>query len=109
MRTMIDKTKTMAILLSMSVSACMACSDSSEGTGGTPNPDPEPLPTGDVSYYLTSSNRAYDLTPGTLDFSQVDNMSPSTVRLDPATRYQQMDGFGAAITGSTSYNLSLMP
>ena len=35
-------------------------------------------------------------------------MSPSTVTLNPATRYQEMDGFGAAITGSTGYNLMQM-
>ena len=109
MRILIDKTKVMALLLCMSFTACMACSDSNDGTGTTPEPEPEPVPTDGVSYYLTTSNRAYDLTPGTLDFGEGSNMSPSTVRLDPATRYQQMDGFGAAITGSTSYNLSLMP
>lgn len=109
MRILIDKTKVMALLLCMSFTACMACSDSNDSTGTTPEPEPEPVPTDGVSYYLTTSNRAYDLTPGTLDFGEGSNMSPSTVRLDPATRYQQMDGFGAAITGSTSYNLSLMP
>lgn len=103
----IEKTKILLPLLCLSFTACMACSDSDNGD--TPEPGPEPAPTGDVSYYLTTSNRAYDLTAGALDFSTVDNMSPSTVRLDPATRHQQMAGFGAAVTGATSYNLSLMP
>ena len=35
-------------------------------------------------------------------------MSPNTVTLNPNVTYQTMDGFGAAITGSTCYNLSLM-
>lgn len=35
-------------------------------------------------------------------------MSPTTVTLNPNVRYQSMDGFGAAITGSTCYNLMKM-
>ncbi len=31
------------------------------------------------------------------------------VRIDPNVRYQEMDGFGAAVTGSTCYNLMQMP
>lgn len=32
----------------------------------------------------------------------------ATLTLDPSTRYQQMEGFGPAITGSAAYNLSKM-
>ncbi|QQS98359.1 glucosylceramidase [Sphingobacterium spiritivorum] len=35
-------------------------------------------------------------------------MSPNTITLDPAVKFQTMDGFGAAITGSTCYNLMKM-
>jgi hypothetical protein len=58
--------------------------------------------------YLTTSNRAFDLTKKATNFSTKDNMSPTCVTLAPTTRYQTIDGFGAAITGSTSYNLLLM-
>lgn len=34
--------------------------------------------------------------------------SPLTFQLEPDVRYQQMDGFGAALTGSTCYNLMQM-
>ena len=80
MRILIDKTKVMALLLCMSFTACMACSDSNDGTGTTPEPEPEPVPTDGVSYYLTTSNRAYDLTPGTLDFSSKTSASVPTWR-----------------------------
>ena len=96
------------MLACTSLSACMSCSDSSDDKGGEVTP-PAENPTGDVSMFVTTSNRAYDLTAQAVDFSEKDNMSPTTIRLDAATRYQTMDGFGAAITGSTSYNLSLMP
>ena len=31
------------------------------------------------------------------------------IQINSSIRYQEIDGFGAAITGSTAYNLSLMP
>ena len=78
----------------------------------TPTPEPKPdQPTEeakDVTLYVTNTSRTYDLTKSGLAFGTGSNMSPSTVTLDPATRYQEMDGFGAAITGSTGYNLMQM-
>lgn len=64
--------------------------------------------TGDVTIFVTTANRAYDFKKTAVNFSTTSNMSPSTITLDPATRYQEMDGFGAAVTGSTCYNLMQM-
>lgn len=64
--------------------------------------------TGDVTLYVTTSTRSQDFKKSFVDFSDKSNMSPTTIRLEPATRYQTMDGFGAAITGSTCYNLMKM-
>lgn len=72
--------------------------------GGTVTP-PEPAPTSDVTIYTTTSTRSKDLTKEAVAFSTKDNMSPTTITLVSATRYQEMDGFGAAITGSTCFNL----
>ncbi len=78
----------------------------------TPTPEPKPdQPTEeakDVTLCVTNTSRTYDLTKSGLTFGTGSNMSPSTVTLNPATRYQEMDGFGAAITGSTGYNLMQM-
>lgn len=62
----------------------------------------------DVECYVTDVTRLNNLTQQYLSFGTKSNMSPSTITLDPATCYQEMDGFGAAITGSTSYNLLQM-
>ncbi|WP_321333955.1 glycoside hydrolase family 30 beta sandwich domain-containing protein [uncultured Bacteroides sp.] len=70
------------------------------GTGGDAK--------GDVTIYVTTNNRSQDFAKKTADFSEKSNMSPTTVTLDPTVRYQSMDGFGAAITGSTCYNLMQM-
>lgn len=63
---------------------------------------------GDVSLYVTTNNRSYDFQKLYLDFSSKFNMSPNTITINPATKYQNMEGFGAAITGSTCYNLLQM-
>jgi glucosylceramidase len=63
---------------------------------------------GDVTLYITTANRAYDFKKQAVNFSTTSNMSPNTITLDPTTRYQEMDGFGAAVTGSTCYNLLKM-
>jgi len=63
---------------------------------------------GDVTIYTTTNTRSQDFTKGYIDFSTKFNMSPNTITLDPTQKFQTMDGFGAAITGSTCYNLMKM-
>ncbi|WP_289292646.1 glycoside hydrolase family 30 protein [Bacteroides sp. CG01] len=63
---------------------------------------------GDVTIYATTESLTKDLTRDGVYFSNKDNMAPTNIVLDPATRYQDMEGFGVAITGSTCYNLLLM-
>jgi glucosylceramidase len=84
----------------------VSCSDANnDDNGGIEIPDPE---TGDVTIYVTTGTRTQDFQKHAVDFSEKSNMSPATIRLEPATRYQTMDGFGAAVTGSTCYNLMQM-
>lgn len=70
--------------------------------------DAPALTSGDVKVLTTTSNRSQDLNESWLVFSDKDNMNPSSIYLDPSKTYQTMDGFGAAITGSTCYNLMRM-
>lgn len=92
-----------AIVLSFILSTA-ACKESSF----TPAQIDEPKNKGDVSLLITSNNKSHDLTHSSVNFSTKFNMSPQTITLDPTTQYQTMDGFGAAITGSTCYNLMKM-
>jgi glucosylceramidase len=72
-------------------------------------PDQEPDTTGDVEMLVTTANKSMLLLKGYLHFNTKPNMSPATtITLNPGQRYQQIDGFGAAITGSTCYNLLRM-
>jgi len=89
-------------------SVLIACSSDKKVSPELP-PEPEvPTVKGDVTIYVTTNNRTYDFAKQAVDFGSGSNMSPTTITLDQATRYQTMDGFGAAITGSTCYNLMQM-
>lgn len=62
----------------------------------------------DVTMYMTTSSRSYDLNKQTVGFNSKTSMSPSTITLAPGVTYQDIDGFGVAITGSTCFNLMEM-
>ncbi len=105
---MIDMT-IKALFISLACSpllfACSACGSSD----GPDTPEPEvPTAKGDVTLYVTTNNRAEDFSKKAIDFSDKVNMSPNTLTLDASVRYQEMDGFGAAVTGSTCFNLLQM-
>ncbi|MCC8188724.1 MAG: glucosylceramidase [Bacteroides sp.] len=63
---------------------------------------------GDVKVLVTTNNRIQDLLRTGVSYNTRDNLSPNCITLDPGTEYQTMDGFGAAVTGSTCYNLMQM-
>ena len=67
-----------------------------------------PVSTGDVIIYATTSSLTRDLTRDAVNFSSKDNLAPTSITLNPTEQYQTMDGFGAAITGATCFNLLQM-
>jgi O-Glycosyl hydrolase len=82
------------------------CSSNNE-TAPEPEPEP-PVTAGDVDILVTTADRSHDLAWQSANFGTSSNMSPTTIRLNRNERYQTMDGFGAAVTGSASYNLMQM-
>lgn len=84
----------------------VACEDRKNDNGGN-GAEPEETEK-DVTLYVTTNTRSYDFQKSSVTFSEKQNMSPTTIALNPATRYQTMDGFGAAVTGSSCYNLLKM-
>lgn len=60
----------------------------------------------DGTSYTTTGDRTQSLRKRTLSLSTTP--TSFVVQLDTATHYQTMDGFGAAMTGSTCYNLLQM-
>ena len=57
--------------------------------------------------YITTADRQQSFNHITQEFSKV-SASESVITINPTVRYQEMDGFGAAVTGSTCYNLMQM-
>lgn len=86
----------------------VACGkDASTDVPVTP-PEGTPTAKDDVTVCITTSSRSYDLNKQTVEFNPKASMSPSTITLAPAVTYQDMDGFGVAVTGSTCFNLMEM-
>ncbi|MBD1420327.1 glucosylceramidase [Sphingobacterium chuzhouense] len=89
--------------------SCLIATTSCNRDSYTPSPVDEDFKTsGDVTIYTTTGSRSMDFGKRFVDFSSKFNMSPNTITIDPNTKFQTMDGFGAAITGSTCYNLMQM-
>ena len=68
-------------------------------------------PVDNVDRFVTTADQskdfAYEIIPFLDEASAVDNNADFVV-IDSSVRYQQIDGFGAAITGSTACNLMRM-
>ena len=68
-----------------------------------------PPTTSDVEVYVTTANKSMLFTSVPLSFSTKPNMAiETTITMKPSETFQEIDGFGAAITGSTCYNLLKM-
>lgn len=93
------------LVLLLSVFCLSACSD---GKTLEKEKEPEVTEKSDVTIYVTTNTRSQDFKKQSTSFSNRSNMSPSSIKLEPQTRFQTMDGFGAAVTGSTCYNLMQM-
>jgi glucosylceramidase len=93
----------------VSLAACGSGSSSTDDSGNNSggNGGGSTTTTETAKLYTTAVS-GYSLTESTADISTKSNMAPSTITIDPSTTYQTMDGFGAAITYSTAYNLLKM-
>jgi glucosylceramidase len=89
------------LFLGLSLSSC-------KPSGDNP-PDVPPVTNGDVDVYVTSANQSMLFQHVPVKFNVKPNMAiATTIVLNPSVRFQEIDGFGAAITGSTCYNLLRM-
>lgn len=63
----------------------------------------------DVVYFIASDNGSNTLMPHYTGFDTSNTSANGTITLNPDNKFQQIEGFGFAITGSTAYNLLKMP
>lgn len=85
-----------------------ACGSDPKDNGGVPDPDQPGTVASDVDLFITTANGSRKFFHDSIAFNSKPNMSPYTITLNLAESYQVMEGFGAAITGSTCYNLLKM-
>ncbi len=86
----------------------MCCNNDSVGSADPENGAPSRPVDSDVELYVTTGHKSMLFKQLPLDYCENDPMSPYEIRIDPDTRYQEIVGFGPAITGSTGYNLQKM-
>ena len=99
-----NKLHLFGLLTLLLFAGCHSCSKDNNG-GEEPTPPAET--TSDVETYVTSQDGMRSFARQEVNFASV-GMSPYKVTLDPQTRYQEVDGFGAALTGASCYNLQKM-
>ncbi|QIK54970.1 glucosylceramidase [Dysgonomonas sp. HDW5B] len=62
-----------------------------------------------VEAYVTTADKSMTMVKDSILLqTNNDTIKHNLITLDPSVKYQEMDGFGAAITGSTCYNLLKM-
>lgn len=96
----------MRLHLSTPIFSCLfmliACGNTSANSDVCDSPKAK---AGDVTVYVTTADRTMDFARRTISFGKG---TATEIKLKPGNRYQTMDGFGAAVTGSTCYNLMKM-
>ncbi len=88
------------LFLSLFLFSFISCDRNSKAD---PKPDNKPtVISGDVSVWLTTNNEVHLMTQqNSLNFSK--DIGDFTIVLDSTISYQNIDGFGAALTGSSAY------
>ena len=95
----------------MAMAFMMSCSCDSQTSNQTPEPEPAPQPQPEVEAaksYTTTADKSSLFAEKTIAFGKTASMSPYAVRFTDET-YQTVDGFGAALTVASCYNILKMP
>lgn len=89
------------------LSGLLLSTGSCKGKDNPVDKDPDPDPTVPVaSVWLTRGDKSALLSPqGTLKISAPGNTTWPVFKIDSSVRFQSVDGYGAALTGSSAYLL----
>ena len=102
----------MKLFLMLAVSCMCACNctpaDKPED-GKKPDQEQPVVQEKDVTAYVTMANQTLLFKKSGFDFSKPGSMSPNQITYDKTKTFQEIDGFGLAITTASCYNLLQMP
>lgn len=107
---MMNKSTLLALLAAAFMMSCSCNSQKEDG----PDPDPDPTPTpvkpteATAKSYTTTADKTKLFAEADITFGKTASMSPYAVRFTDDT-YQTVDGFGAAMTVASCYNILKMP
>ena len=116
---MTDKKVLLSVFLA--AAALVSCGDKNDGptppASGTEKPgdnnngntDSKPG-TGKMVWMMTTNpTKSFDLTQTTFEAQAGSSMATKTMKMNPSDVFQEIDGFGSAITGAAAENLLKMP
>ena len=89
--------------------ACNCTPTEKPEDGKTPDQEQPVVQEKDVTAYVTMANQTLLFKKSGFDFSKPGSMSPNQITYDKTKTYQEIDGFGLAITTASCYNLLKMP
>ena len=96
--------------ISISSVTLLICLILSSCSKGDPKPEENSVSSSpkDVTIYVTTTDLTYAFSKVGINFSKSDILPTETITLNPEQHFQTMYGFGAAVTGSSCYNLLKM-
>lgn len=89
--------------------ACNCTPTEKPEEGNKPDQEQPVVQEKDVTAYVTMANQTLLFKKSGFDFSKPGSMSPNQITYDKTKTYQEIDGFGLAITTASCYNLLKMP
>lgn len=84
-----------------------ACSEEKPDNGGN-GPDVPPEDGRNVTAYVTTADAKSLFKKTTFDFTDLNVLNSSKIFYDKTAAFQEVDGFGLAVTTATCYNLLMM-
>ena len=91
------------------ICACNCTPTEKPEEGKKPDQEQPVVQEKDVTAYVTMANQTLLFKKSGFDFSKPGSMSPNQITYDKTKTYQEIDGFGLAITTASCYNLLKMP
>lgn len=85
----------------------LSCSPQ-DNPGPVPDPKPDPVEKHEATLYTTLANQKQLFEKSTVSFGASGIEAENKITLDKSTRYQEMIGFGPALTGASCYNILQM-
>jgi len=109
-KTKIDILKTVLFLIGLNLMLVCSCRSSEGGPVVNPDEDGDPEVGPVVEFWMTRGNKSalFEKQDVDLAFSTADPLAEVTIDIDSTVSYQEIDGFGFALTGGSAQMINQM-